>query len=377
MTGHVTDDPPEVEPDERLLARLPSPTILAVLGFLAVPAWVLPGVERGEVFGLFFLFGLWPLLQGVVGSVLPSGEDEPDPTAWIRMEPGPSWRILVSMVYLQGNPFLQWRAVRQLAAPAVILPRYRFRLPDPTTGEQRTDVRLPFDGEWTVVNGGPTRAESHSWGLLTQRYAYDFVVTDDDGRSYDGDGDDPSDFHCWEAPVLAPADGVVVAASDGHRDHHRVGWLDPRQRDIYGNFVVVEHDGSADGGHGRGRGEYSVLAHLREGSVRVSEGDRVQRGETIARCGHSGNSTEPHLHFHVQDGPRRSWSMGLPVHFGAVRTRSPDGEVTDHDRAYVRAGQRVSSLEGGRTETAAGVREDAKATATTPATPGEETADAE
>ena len=67
-----------------------------------------------------------------------------------------------------------------------------------------------------------------------------------------------------------------------------------------GNHVVLD----------LGSGEYALLAHLRRGSVRVRPGQRVRRGETLGRCGNSGNSSEPHLHFHVQDRPSSSARHG-------------------------------------------------------------------
>jgi murein DD-endopeptidase MepM/ murein hydrolase activator NlpD len=72
-----------------------------------------------------------------------------------------------------------------------------------------------------------------------------------------------------------------------------------------GNYIVLEHNA----------GEYSFYAHLMPGSLRVYGGEPVKRGQPLARLGHSGNSTEPHLHFHVIDGPDPLLSAGIPVRF--------------------------------------------------------------
>ncbi len=72
-----------------------------------------------------------------------------------------------------------------------------------------------------------------------------------------------------------------------------------------GNHVIIEHD----------NGEYSHYLHLKNGSLNVNLGDYVKRGEHIAALGHSGNSTEPHLHFHVTDGPDMAYSRSIPVSF--------------------------------------------------------------
>lgn len=84
-----------------------------------------------------------------------------------------------------------------------------------------------------------------------------------------------------------------------------------------------------------------MLAHLQHGSVVVEDGQRVERGERIGRCGHSGNSTEPHLHFQLQDAPDFFASMGMPIRFDDVTTRVPDAADEYSERAYVHAGQLV------------------------------------
>ncbi|MFH5798481.1 M23 family metallopeptidase [Haladaptatus sp. CMAA 1911] len=344
---------------EGILARLPDPTNLFLLGFISIPGYLFPKLRPLQRFALFFLFGMWPFVRGVLPSF---GGDEEDPTDWIAIG-GKSYtrRSRLSLLLLQLNPFVFVQGVLQFAGHVPILLRYRGRLPNPDRFEQSGSYRLPFGdasvrdestddggaavtdgGTWTVINGGPTREHSHSWSILTQRYAYDFVITDDKGRTHVGDGSRPEQYFCYGEPILAPADGVVVEAHDGHRDGPRAGgWLDLRQRNILGNHVTIEH---ADG-------EYSVSAHLQRGSVTVTEGDRVERGQRVGRCGHSGNSTEPHLHFHVQDRPNFYLGMGLPIRFDGVRTTTEnptDGgrTVNDEEAAngrYISAGQRVVS----------------------------------
>lgn len=313
-----------------LRQRLPDPTLLALLGFLSVPGYLFESLAALKAFVLFFLLSLWPLAAPLVPS---PGDDDSSPTEWIQSGTEARFPFYVSLVYQQLNPFVQLQGLGQLAGHLPILARYRGRLPTPERYEQTTSFRLPFDGEWTVINGSHRREHSHSWGILTQRYAYDFVMTDDEGRTHTGDGSAPEDYYCFGEPIHAPADGVVVDASDGHRDYVRTGgWLDPTQRDIRGNWVVIEHDG----------GEFSLLAHLQCGSVCVTEGDRVECGQQVGRCGHSGNSTEPHLHFHVQDHPNFSLGMGLPVLFDGVRVRTGrSARESTHDRYSLTAGQVV------------------------------------
>jgi murein DD-endopeptidase MepM/ murein hydrolase activator NlpD len=185
--------------------------------------------------------------------------------------------------------------------------RRRGHLPDAASHVQQARYTLPFRGEWFVFNGGVTQATSHSWDILAQRYAYDFVIADAALMRHRDEGKTLTDYFCYGQDVLAPAEGEVVAVRDGVRDAPRSGsgWVDFLAGDFRGNHVVIKHI----------EGEYSFLAHLIPGSITVRKGERVQRGQRIGRCGNSGHSTEPHLHFHVQDHPNFWIAAGVPVRF--------------------------------------------------------------
>lgn len=329
---------PDTDPGRltALRRRLPDPMAVALLGFVSIPGYLFDSFESLRVFVLFFLAGLWPLVAGLVSSVVGIGTD--DGTDWIDTgDRATNARALVALVLLQFQPIVFVTGLAQMAGHIPIYLRHRGSLPSPESSESGVDYRLPFEGTWTVVNGSPDRAHSHSWGILTQRYAYDFVITDADGRTHEGERGSPEGHYCFGEPILAPADGTAVSVRNDHRDYHRTdGWMDPLQRSITGNSVVIEH---ADG-------EYSLLAHLERGSVAVEPGDRVERGQQVARCGNSGNSTEPHLHFHVQDHPNFFLGAGLPVRFQDVETDHPRTGAKVRDEAYVHAGQRVTSVDG-------------------------------
>ena len=64
-----------------------------------------------------------------------------------------------------------------------------------------------------------------------------------------------------------------------------------------------------------GEGIYALLAHLQRHSVVVGQGDMVERGEMVGRCGNSGNSSEPHLHMQLMDHPRTAFANGVPFEF--------------------------------------------------------------
>lgn len=149
-----------------------------------------------------------------------------------------------------------------------------------------THIQLPFYGEWTVsqaYDGNPTHKDD--W-----RYALDFVVTDDEQKTYRLPGQQLPDYYCYQLPVLAPADGEVVLIEDGIGDN-AVGDVDLEHN--WGNTIIIRHAEQL----------YSKLSHLKKDSFRVKEGDRVKKGDVLALCGSSGRSPEPHLHFQLQAVP--------------------------------------------------------------------------
>lgn len=222
----------------------------------------------------------------------------------------------------KGAFFLQ--AVKQAGGLMVMAVRYNGKEPDKGTGASLIEYALPFEGAWTVLNGGVDKDTSHSWSVLTQRYAYDFVVLDDEGRSCRPDADpaDPASYHCYGLPILAPADGVV--AEVGTSCPNAPIMLDDMVHfggdDIRGNYVLIDH----------GNGEFSCLCHLKPGGVLVEAGQRVSCGHRVGLCGSSGCSSEPHLHFHVQKGQSFYTSPGVPVRFaGATAVPAPCYEAAD------------------------------------------------
>jgi hypothetical protein len=165
----------------------------------------------------------------------------------------------------------------------------------------RTELRLPFTGDWFVAWGGRSTFLNYHAAAGDQRFAYDFLVVRD-GRTFAGDAARNESYFCFGQPILAPAAGVVRAAADGIADN-RPGVMNAREP--LGNHVVLDH----------GNGEFSFLAHLQRGSVAVQAGREVRAGEAIGRCGNSGNSTEAHLHYHLQNTAVFGAGEGLPAPF--------------------------------------------------------------
>jgi hypothetical protein len=202
--------------------------------------------------------------------------------------------------------------------------------PDPAAGYTlRAQLRLPVPGTWWVYWGGPDERRNYHAVTPDQRHAYDLVVWRR-GGTHHGPGSRNSDYFAWDRRVVAPADGVVVEARDGVADNRpQVEGSNPQ--DPAGNHVIVD----------LGFGEYALLGHLRRGSVRVRDGERVRAGQPLGRVGNSGNSSEPHLHFHLQNQPRLSAGIGLPLSFRGL-------EVDGHPqaRATPEQGQFIARLEG-------------------------------
>ncbi len=138
---------------------------------------------------------------------------------------------------------------------------------------------------------------------LGQRFAIDFNQLDAQNRPGVGDPKLPASFPTFGQPVLAVADARVVVAVDRYRDLN-VG--EAREEVSHesegGNRVVLD----------LGQGRFAGYGHLQAGSVTVKQGDRVFRGQTIAKAGSSGTGGGPHLHFQVMDSPSILFSDGLP-----------------------------------------------------------------
>jgi hypothetical protein len=167
--------------------------------------------------------------------------------------------------------------------------------------ETKTALVLPFEGTWFVFWGGRTEAQNKHAGARDQRFAYDFVVLRD-GRTHAGAGRRVEDYYCWDRPIRAPAPGRVIEAVDGLPDQPPGA---PDSVHPAGNHVMLDF----------GHGEYGLLAHFRQGSLRVRTGENVRTDAELGRCGNSGHTTEPHLHFHVQNAPGYGKGEGLPAAF--------------------------------------------------------------
>jgi murein DD-endopeptidase MepM/ murein hydrolase activator NlpD len=207
---------------------------------------------------------------------------------------------------------------------------------------------FPLKGRW-MAGAGPSMTGHHRWASV-QEFAFDFIKIGEGLSVYKNKGETLTDFYAYGEPVYAIGDGIVVSVLDGidessdnlkkegEKEEEYFGRVRALQQKlmakgfqyIYGNHVMIRHANA----------EYSTYLHLKNGSPAVKIGDVVKQGQKIGELGHSGNSTEPHLHFHVLKGPDMLYSRSIPVVFSNI-VLSPDD---DGNVRHLHSGQIVSTV---------------------------------
>ena len=212
-------------------------------------------------------------------------------------------------------------------------PLLRPMIEKPVDGAEPILVEFPLRGEWTAFHTPAAMVPSHGTDQLGQRYAFDFVKIDraDPGWKFYGTsawrynvlGTPLADCYAWGEAICAPFSGRVTVAQDDWPertylhfvrdfavvlknsltfDASRPGALQA----VLGNYVVLQMHGTD---------VHALMAHAKTGSVRVREGDEVAAGAHLADVGHSGNSTAPHLHFQLMNGPDVRAAAGVACAF--------------------------------------------------------------
>ena len=202
-------------------------------------------------------------------------------------------------------------------------------------------VELPLRGEWLAFNSPGDRVPSHGTDMLGQRFAYDFIRVDRrKGWHVHPAGTLRSNLvgfpvrecYAWGQPIHMPFDGEIVEAVDGVPERRRIvpireialalkngiTFRPDRLDRILGNHVIA-----------RSGSVYAGFAHLAPGSVAVRAGESVRTGQVIGRVGHTGNSTAPHLHFQLMDGPDLLTANGVPCAFRSYEVERDDGGWTE------------------------------------------------
>ncbi|UVK37704.1 M23 family metallopeptidase [Mesorhizobium sp. AR10] len=191
-------------------------------------------------------------------------------------------------------------------------------------------VQPPLRGTgWLAVNGCCDQLTSHRGALMAvngslrvpERFAIDWLKLDASGRVFTGDPAKTASYAYYGAEIHAVADGVVVNLYD-EADEQVPGKIEGiTTENIGGNMMVVDI----------GDGAFAFYAHMQRGSLRFKLGDRVKAGDVVGLLGNTGNTTAPHLHFHLMDGPSPLDANGLPFEFTRFQSRGVVLMSADND----------------------------------------------
>ena len=176
----------------------------------------------------------------------------------------------------------------------------------PIIRRNTTKLIMPFNEEWTVVWGGDTKEQNYHVENEAQKNAFDIVIKDNKGISYKNDGKTNEDYYAFGKELIAPCEGEVVLVVDGVKDN-LPGTLNPTY--IPGNTVIIK----------TANNEYLFFAHFKQYSIVVKQGQKVKQGQPIGLCGNSGNSSEPHLHFHIQNAEDMNVATGVKCYFDKIQ----------------------------------------------------------
>lgn len=180
----------------------------------------------------------------------------------------------------------------------------------------------PLRGSNWISAGGLSEYSYHRRAILpidgqfylAQRYAVDWEQVCTDGHAVRDDALNNDNWVSFGQDVLAAVDGVVTKIQDGISENTPLSYPQPplELSKVPGNYVIIK-------ANQEGQTYYVLSAHMQPGSIQVKEGDVVKAGETIiGKLGNTGNSSAPHLHFHVVDANDPLKAEGLPFVFSEV-----------------------------------------------------------
>ncbi len=188
-----------------------------------------------------------------------------------------------------------------------------------------TKMKLPFKGEWTVTWGGDTKEQNYHVESVAQKNAFDILIKNEQGATHKGTGESNEDYYAFGKELYAPCDGEVVLVVDGVKDNIP-GVLNPIY--IPGNTVIIK----------TANGEFAFFAHFKQHSIAVKQGQKVSAGALLGLCGNSGNSSEAHLHFHLQNVEDMTKATGAKCYFDQLKVNG----VLKLDYSPVK-GEKISS----------------------------------
>ena len=176
------------------------------------------------------------------------------------------------------------------------------------------EIGPPLAGKgWIAVNGccgvgGVHRATGlpvNGRIYFAQRFAIDWMRLDEAGRLVHGDPSRVNSYTSYGADIMAVADGTVVETLNTLDDQTPGKLPDPKTitlGNVDGNHIILD----------LGNSVFAFYAHMQKNSIRVAQGDKVKRGQVLGKLGNTGNTSAPHLHFQLMDGPSALGSNGIP-----------------------------------------------------------------
>lgn len=193
-------------------------------------------------------------------------------------------------------------------------------------------IRWPFNKPALVGWGGDKVATNYHVIAPNERFAYDLLVLPASVESLSLE-----DFGSFGAEVVAPASGTIVEAIDSEADH---GINEESNGSMVGNHIYIKLDDTDT---------FLVLAHLKQNSISVRQGEHVEEGTIVAEVGNSGNSSEPHLHIHHQrQNPAKTnmfMSEGLPLYFRDIDgPPMPEGGIQEQDGKSIPKGKVIAPI---------------------------------
>lgn len=268
-------------------------------------------------------------LASFSGSTLESMISHPGQTVTDKAKLAPGTEAVVFMWVTADNPDDIPSAIRhRISARVGAYPETLMLETAPI--EVRTGpvvISPPLTGDHWLAANGPSNTSAHRRALIplngraviSQRFAIDWVKLGEGGKTYQGDPLDNKNYYAFGSNALAVADGIVTEVKDGIPLN--VPGINSRAvpitlETVGGNHVIIDI----------GNGNYAFYAHLQPHSIRVKLGDKVHRGQVIGLVGNTGNSTEPHLHFHISNASSPLASEGLPY---SLRSFEVEGKAVN------------------------------------------------
>jgi Peptidase family M23 len=275
-------------------------------------AWLSALLVAAGYFAFIYVAGAWSWFGGVARLTLPALLVV---TAWKSYPRGTDRSLQLAAAW---PDLVLGIAIGALFAAVTVL-----ALRGRATRLPALDLRIPLrGGRFHVAQGGASRFVNHHYLHPFQRYALDLLKLNAAGIRARGFYPTRLDrYATWGCEVVSPGDGIVAAVVDEFPDRP------PPERDPphpAGNYVAIECGGAT-----------VYLAHLMRGSILVRVGEQVRAGQPLGRVGNSGNTSEPHLHVHAEEGSysgRFSGAPGIPIRFGGRFLVRNDRVATDSTR---------------------------------------------